>query len=865
MIYAPVARPASLQGAPSIRRSRFWAPLVAVALISLLAAQPVGAATPQVQATPQPGFVPPAQVLVHWSASASYGPSVIASQTTRLQVASASALQYVRRTASGAQVYRLPAGADQATVMAQLLTVPGVVSVAPDAWMTPVADQPTNDTYATNMWALMGPAQGSQYGIDAVDAWPLTTGQGVVVAVIDTGLLFDHPDLAGQSVAGYDLISDYGQATPQGGTLPDVSGDGDGRDPNASDPGDWPRNVDQCGSDVSSWHGTHVAGTIAALANNGLGVFGGAPGVRVQPVRVLGHCGGYMSDVIDGIYWAAGSTQVSDGGTGVLPANPYADCASSNPCVRVLNLSLAGQADRDPNGNPVCDQDLEAAVQYARNQDKVVVAAAGNDSENARYVSPANCAGAFTVAATNANGKRAWFSNFGSTKYPLVDIAAPGVNILSTINSGAKGPSSNYNDTICYYARSGNGCAYDFYEGTSMATPHVSLTAALVAAENPALTPDDIEGILRSTAQPFPYSGARHSCSLGGQPCGVGIVNAAAAVAAAAPPATVPGVPTNVAAAAGIGAIAVTWEPPANDGGSPITGYEAAVTSATTPGTPTTCSTEGTLSCTVSGLADDDYTVTVTAENAIGAGEPSDPVGPITVPAVSPADTQPPAVSAPVLSIAGDQSAAGSIALDVNWPAATDANGVAGYLLQASIDGGPWTAVSLATPDATSVGLTLDPGSSVELRLAAQDTAGNWSSWASAASSPLTLSLVQEKPTANLVYHGRFRKRRFAGASGGGVRATGHIGRTATFTFSGSSVAFVSTLSPRRGIATIQIDGGAPQTIDLYHASPAKMAHVAWASGLLTDGPHTVVVTVTGTRNPASSRKRVDIDAFLTL
>ncbi len=839
---------------------------MAVALFSLIAAQPVGAATPQaLQPTPQPGFVPPAQVLVHWSASSSYGPSVIAAQTTRLQVASGTALQYVRRTASGAQVYRLPAGADQATVMAQLRTVQGIASVAPDVWMTPVADQPTNDTYDTNMWGLMGPAQGSPYGIDAVDAWPLTTGQGVVVAVIDTGLLFDHPDLAGQSVPGYDLINDYGQATPQGGTLPDVAGDGNGRDSDASDPGDWPRNVDGCGSDVSSWHGTHVAGTIAALANNDLGVFGGAPGVKVQPVRVLGHCGGYMSDVIDGIYWSAGSAQVSDGGAGDLPVNAYADCASANPCVRVLNLSLAGQADRDTNGNPVCNQDLEAAIQYARNQDKVVVVAAGNDSENARYFSPANCAGAFTVAATNANGKRAWFSNFGSAKYPLVDIAAPGVSILSTINSGAKGPSSTYNDTICYFARSGNGCAYDYYEGTSMAAPHVSLTAALVAAENPALTPDDIEAILRSTAQSFPYSSARHSCSRGGHPCGVGVVNAAAAVAAAVPPATVPGVPTNVAAAAGASSIAVTWEPPASDGGSPVTGYEAAVTSATTPGDPTTCSTEGTFSCTVSGLADDDYMVTVTAENAIGSGDPSDPVGPITVPAVSPADTQPPAVSAPVLSIAGDQSAAGSIALDVNWPAATDANGVAGYLLQASIDSGPWSPVSLAAPDSTSAGLTIDPGSTVQLRLAAQDTAGNWSGWASPASSPLTLNLVQEKPTANLVYDGRFRKRHFAGASGGSVRATGHVGRTATFTFSGSSVAFVSTLSPTRGIATVQIDGGAPQTIDLYHAATFQMAHVAWASGPLADGPHTVVVTVTGTHNPASKRNRVDIDAFLTL
>ena len=273
-------------------------------------------------------------------------------------------MQYVRRTASGAQVYRLPDGADQAVVMAQLRAVPGVVSVEPDIWMTPTIASPTapptNDTYAADMWDLMGPAQGSRYGIDAVDAWPLTTGQGVVVAVIDTGLLFNHPDLAGQSVPGYDLISDYGQTKPNGGHFPDVAGDGNGRDPDASDPGDWPRNIDDCGTDVSSWHGTHVAGTIAAIANNGLGVFGGAPGVKVQPVRVLGHCGGYMSDVIDGIYWAAGSSQVSDGGAGVLPANPYADCTTANPCVRVLNMSLGGRPGGHMRSGPGCRHPVRA-------------------------------------------------------------------------------------------------------------------------------------------------------------------------------------------------------------------------------------------------------------------------------------------------------------------------------------------------------------------------------------------------------------------------------------------------------------------------------------------------------------------------
>ncbi len=748
--------------------------------------------------------------------------------------------------------------------MAQLRTVPGVASVEPDIWMAPVSapvsapasatplTPPTNDTYAASMWGLMGPAQGSRYGIDAVDAWPLTTGQGVAVAVIDTGLLFDHPDLAGQSLPGYDLITDYGQ-----GHTADVAGDGNGRDSDASDPGDWPRKSDGCGADVSSWHGTHVAGTIAAVANNSLGVFGGAPGVKVQPVRVLGHCGGYMSDVIDGIYWAAGSSQVGDGSGGLLPVNQYANCATSDPCVRVLNLSLGG-----PGGT--CDADLEAAIQYALGQNKMVVAAAGNNDNNVRNFSPANCTGVFTVAATNFNGRRASFSNYGSATYPLVDIAAPGVGILSTLNSGTKGPSSTYNDTVCYYSRS-SGCSYDFYDGTSMATPHVSLSAALVAAENPSLDVDQIEQILLSTATRFPYSSARHSCSRNANLCGAGIVNAAAAVAAAMPPATVPGPPTGVAASAGLGAIAVSWQPSADDGGREITGYEATVTRQADNST-YTCSTLGTLSCTVGSLANGNYMVTVQAQNAIGYGALSDLVGPISVPAVSPADTDPPTAFAPTLAIAGDQPTSGSIAVHVGWPAATDTGGpIDSYELQARLDGGAWSTVDLGSPAATSTDLSVRPGQTVDLRIAARDMAGNWSGWAHLASSPAKINLIQEKPTAHVVYSGRFRKFSFSGASGGHVRAAGHAGRKVTFTFTGSSVAFVSTLSPTRGIATVRLDGGAPQTIDLYHAGGYEMAQVAWSSGPLSAGPHTLVVTVTGTRNAASSRNRVDIDAFLTL
>ena len=178
-------------------------------------------------------------------------------------------------TVSGTSIYRLtaPLGVDASRILAALRRMPGVDSVEPDLWVTP--DVVPNDPLASQLWGLLGPGDGSPYGIDARAAWSTTTGTGVTVAVIDTGLLFGHPDLAGQSVPGYDMI-----------TSPAVSRDGGGRDPDASDPGD------TCQAEPSSWHGTHVAGTIAALADNAIGVFGGAPGGRIEPVRAIGACGG---------------------------------------------------------------------------------------------------------------------------------------------------------------------------------------------------------------------------------------------------------------------------------------------------------------------------------------------------------------------------------------------------------------------------------------------------------------------------------------------------------------------------------------------------------------------------------------------
>jgi serine protease len=306
-------------------------------------------------------------------------------------------------------------------------------------------------------------------GLNLPTAWDLTTGTSTIrVGVIDTGFR-PHADLAANIVGGYDMISNASTAN-----------DGGGRDSNAMDPGD------SCNGSRSSWHGTHVSGTVAARTNNGLGVAGVAFNSRVVPIRALGRCGGSLSDIADAIIWGSGGT-VSG-----VPANANR--------ARVLNLSLGGGG--------ACSNTLRNAVSSAVGRNTVVVVAAGNSNINASNATPANCPGVITVAATGRNGGKASYSNFGS----VVDVAAPGGSagtgngVLSTLNSGATAPGAD---------------TYAFYQGTSMATPHVAGVVALMLSRNSALTPAQVEARLESTARAFPAT-----CNQ----CGAGIVNARAAI-----------------------------------------------------------------------------------------------------------------------------------------------------------------------------------------------------------------------------------------------------------------------------------------------------------------------------------------------
>src|SRR5690606_21058057 len=267
---------------------------------------------------------------------------------------------------------------------------------------------------------------------------------------------------------GYDFISSSS-----------VAGDGNGRDSDPSDPGDY------YGGYASSWHGTHVAGTVAALTNNAKGVAGTAFGAKIVPVRVLGRGGGYDSDIADAIIWASG------GSVSGVPAN-------ANPA-EAINLSLGGQG--------TCGSAMQSAINGAVNRGSTIVIAAGNSNANTSGFSPANCNNVIAVGSITSTGARASFSNYGA----IVDIAAPGSNIYSTLNTGSQGPGNE---------------SYASYSGTSMAAPHVAGVVALIqSVSNPAKTPAQVEALIKSPARAFP--------STPSQPIGAGILDAKAAVDAA--------------------------------------------------------------------------------------------------------------------------------------------------------------------------------------------------------------------------------------------------------------------------------------------------------------------------------------------
>jgi serine protease len=421
------------------------------------------------------------------------------------------------------------------------------------------ADGVAGNGPAVGQWYLRAPTGVVQSSINVEAAWSVTTGSpNVVVAVLDTGVRFDHPDLlaiaaGGNLLPGYDMISDVA-----------VANDGNGRDPDPSDPGDWLTQAEistrggpfyQCSTtpEDSSWHGTQTAGLIAALTNNGIGMASVGRNVRVLPVRVLGKCGGFDSDIIAGMRWAAGMTVPG------VPANPNR--------AQVINMSLGGDG--------ACTAAYQDAVTAINAAGTVIVASAGNSAGHAVGV-PANCDGVIAVAGLRHVGTKVGFSDLG----PEIAISAPGGNcvnitagsaclypILTTSNSGATSPVSPiYTDS------------FNASLGTSFSAPLVAGTVALMLSAQPSMTPAQVRLTLEATARPFPTTGGDNGdgtavlqctppqydalgnpvdqlqCYCTIDTCGAGMLDAGAAVLGA----------NNGIAAAGVQAQGLWWNAPAN-------------------------------------------------------------------------------------------------------------------------------------------------------------------------------------------------------------------------------------------------------------------------------------------------------------
>ena len=329
--------------------------------------------------------------------------------------------------------------------MEKVASDPDVASVEPDYINHPAYLQDVtftyNDPQYSKQWNLTNPTTGVQNTGNA----RLRRGAHVKVAVLDTGYV-PHPDLVTGMANGYDFISD-----------PLSARDGDGRDPNPRDEGDYaPYNLckDQANAHTSTWHGTSVAGIIGARGGNGMGIVGTADLARVQPVRVLGRCGGRTSDIADAIIWAAG------GHVDGVPDNTYP--------AKIINMSL-GTVSR-------CPAAYQRAIDIARSKGAIVVAAAGNGNTEASKYAPANCRGVITVGATTKAGTRASFSNYGTR----VNISAPGEDILTlSMNSLDRPDNTKF--------------SYDYESGTSMAAPHVSALLAQQLVNGTSITTKQVE------------------------------------------------------------------------------------------------------------------------------------------------------------------------------------------------------------------------------------------------------------------------------------------------------------------------------------------------------------------------------------
>lgn len=334
---------------------------------------------------------------------------------------------------------------------------------------------PNDPLYATQQANLKSAAQ-EIASANLPNAWGRSTGgvpvsgAGVTVAVLDTGYL-PHADLTANIVPGYDFISadDANDFT--------TANDGNGRDADPQDPGDWNTQPQLCDVSSSSWHGNHVAGIIGAVGNNATGITGIAYRAKILPVRVLGVCGGYTSDTAAALLWAAGLTVPG------VPANPHV--------AKIINMSFGRSGS--------CSLTYQAAITAARNAGSTIVVSTGNDYSRTSIAQPANCVGVIAATAHTTTGGSADYANVGSG----TTISAPGNSITTTSNTGTTVAAAD---------------SYSTHSGTSFSAPHVAGVAALLAQIQSGISPAEVQTHLAGSARPYPsgtYCAGRTDCGAG--------------------------------------------------------------------------------------------------------------------------------------------------------------------------------------------------------------------------------------------------------------------------------------------------------------------------------------------------------------
>jgi serine protease len=498
--------------------------------------------------------------------------------------------------------------------LARLRADPAVEFAEPDRLR--YAQATPNDPLFTGQWYMnSAAAAAAPSATDAVGAWNTTTGSnGVVIAVLDTGARYDHVDIGrggsgGKLLPGYDFVTDS-----------IVANDGDGRDADASDPGDWVTSADTatsrfsgCSVSSSSWHGTRVAGIIGARTNNSAGVAGYNWNGWILPVRVLGKCAGTDSDILAALLWAAGIHV--DG----VPDNPFP--------AKIINMSLGAV------GN--CSASYQLTMNQLTALGVLVVVSAGN--EGGPVGSPANCPGVAAIAGLRHIGTKVGFSSLGNE----IALSAPGGNC---VNTGAGQPclfsidTTNNTGTTVPVASSYTD-QLNFNVGTSFAAPIVSGIAGLMKSVNGNLGSAQLIARLREGATAFPTTSTtvptppvchvpvnggdiqNSECICTTQTCGAGMANAAAAVNAALRPIAAIAVPVSVSPGQNV---VLQGGGSAAACGRSLSSYAWSMVAGISAGPPPAISGANTPTATITGLTSGSVTLRLTVTDDAGRIDTAD-------------------------------------------------------------------------------------------------------------------------------------------------------------------------------------------------------------------------------------------------